>query len=432
MKSNNRDWVALALALLFCILFIAGCDDKGSANSKQPSPKREVAVAPARKGNLAEILSLTGTLMAAQEVKITSKIPGRVDRVLVEEGTPIKAGDVLIKLERKELKLAVDQAEAAVATAKACLAKVLAGTRKEKIDQAEAALAQAEANVDICKITFERMGNLLKDRSISQAKYDEAKARYEVSMAQYKCAQAHLEMAKTGATREDIDIARTQVRQAKAALASARRQFQNATITSPITGVVVHKNVEPGEVVSPPMMPGKPLLDVVDMSCLKTIVNISENRVKTVRLGQEAIITLDGFPGETFPGKVSRISPVVNTQSRTFKAEIMIKNPDNRLKPGMFARVKLILAKRTDIVKMPLEAVTEGEEGKAVFLEVNGTAKLRPITLGISDGVYVEVTSGVNAGENIIVKGNLGLEDGDKVVIKRFQKEQLKKDLLEG
>ena len=418
MKPNNQDWAVLAMTLLIFFLFNAGCGEKGSTNSKPPDPEREVAVVPARKGNLAEILSLTGTLLSAQEVKITSKIPGRVKKVLVEEGTPVKAGDVLIKLEQRELSLAVKQAEAAVATAEAGLAKVLAGTRKEKIDQAEAALAQAKANVDICKITFERMSNLLKDRSISQAKYDEAKARYEVSMAQYNSAQAHLEMAKTGATREDIDIAKTQVRQAKAALATARRQYQNATITSPITGVVAHKNVEPGEVVSPPMMPGKALLDIVDMRYLKTMVNISENRVKTVRLGQEAIITLDGFPGEIFPGKISMISPVVDPRSRTFKAEILIKNPDNLLKPGMFARVELILAKRTDVVKVPLEAVTEDEESKVVFLAVNGTAKVRPVTLGLSDGVYVEVISGVKAGENVIVEGNLGLEDGDSIVLK--------------
>ena len=116
MKPDKRDWAVLALTLLVCLPFIAGCGDKGSANIKQPDPEREVAVAPARKGNLAEILSLTGTLLASQEVKITSKIPGRVDKVLVEEGTPVKAGDVLIKLEQRELLLAVKQAEAAVAT----------------------------------------------------------------------------------------------------------------------------------------------------------------------------------------------------------------------------------------------------------------------------------------------------------------------------
>jgi len=319
-----------------------------------------------------------------------------------------------------------------VATAEAGLARVLAGTRKEKIDQAEAALAQAKANVDICKITFERMSNLLKDKSIPKTRYDEAKAHYDAALAQYKSAQAQLEMAKAGATREDIDIARAHVRQARAALASARRQFQNATISSPIDGVVAYKNVEPGEVVSPPMIPGKALLNIVDMSRLKTMVNISENRVKSVRLGQEAIITLDGFPNEIFSGNVSRISPVVDTKSHTFKAEVLIPNPVNRLKPGMFARVQLVMSKRTDVIKVPIKAVNEGKQGKVVFLVVSGIANVRPVTLGISDEVDIEVKSGVNPGDKVIVEGNLGLEHGDKVVIKGFREKQVSEQLPEG
>jgi multidrug efflux pump subunit AcrA (membrane-fusion protein) len=432
MKKNNRDWVVLALTILVCLQLLAGCGENSSADSKPPDPVREVIAVPVRTGDLAKILSLTGTLIAAQDVKITSKIPGRVENVPVEEGTPVKRGDVLIELEQKELALAVAQAEATVAAAQAGLAKVLAGTRKEKIDQAQAALAQAKANADICKITFERMKKLLKDKTISKTKYDEAKAHYDSSLAQYKSAQAQLEMAKTGATKEDIEIARAQVGQARAALATARRQLQNATITSPIDGIIAHKNVEPGEVVSPPVMPGKALLDIVDMSRLKTTVKISETRVKIIRLGQEAIISLDGFPDEIFPGKVTRISPVVDAKSRTFKAEVLIPNPDNRLKPGMFARVQLILTKRTDVLKIPIEAITEGKEGKVVFLAVNGTAKAQTVTLGISDEFDTEVISGLNPGDQVIIEGNLGLEHGDKIVIRGPLQKQNNEQLQKG
>ncbi|MBW2032170.1 MAG: efflux RND transporter periplasmic adaptor subunit [Deltaproteobacteria bacterium] len=418
MKQNYLNWAIICPTLLICLVFFAGCRENTSAESKPPEPKRQVTVVPVQKGDLAETLLLTGTLNAAQEVKITSKIPGRVEKVPVEEGTLVKTGDMLIQLEQKELSLAVAQAEAAVATAQAGLTKVLAGTRKEKIEQARAALAQAKANADLSKITFERMAKLLKDKSISRTKYDEAKAHYDAAIAQYNSAQAHLEMEKTGATREDIDIARAQVGLATAALATARRQFQNATINSPIDGVVAHKNVEPGEVVSPPMIPGKALLDIVDIKSLKTMVNISENRIKDVKLGQEAIITLDGFIGETFTRKVSMISPVVDVKSRTFKAEVLISNPGNRLKPGMFARVQLILTKQTDIVRVPIKAITEGEKGKVVFLAVNGMAEVRPVKLGISDGVDVEIISGIKPGEKVIVEGNLGLDHGDKIVLK--------------
>jgi membrane fusion protein (multidrug efflux system) len=226
-------------------------------------------------------------------------------------------------------------------------------------------------------------------------------------------------MAKNGATKEDIDIVRAQVGQAKAALASVEKQYRNAVITSPIDGVVAHRRVEPGEVVLPPMMPGGGLIQILDTSTLKTRVNISENQIKAVRLGQKAEIALDGFPGENFSGNVSRISPVVDSQSRTFEAEILMPNPDGRLKPGMFARVQLVLAERKGVVIVPLKAVSDEEQGPQIFVAGEGTAHARPVTLGISDGIDVEVVSGVEVGEMIIVKGNLGLEAGTKIVVEK-------------
>ncbi len=421
MKPNRRRWANVTAPFVILLLSAGGCSDADSDKNAQADPVRHVAAVSAQKGPIAEALHLTGTLAANHEIKVTSKIPGRVAKVLVEEGSSVKAGTVLIELEREELSLAVAEAEAAVAAAGAGLAKVLAGTRKEEIAQEEAAAAQARANADICRLTFERMANLLKEQSIPKTRYDEAKARFDTASARYKAAQASLEMARAGATKEEVAIARARAGQARAALASVKRQYQNASIVSPINGIVAYRNVEPGEVVSPPMMPGKALLVIVDVSALKTKVNVSEKRVKAVSLGQEADITIDAFGGETFHGKVSRISPVVDARSRTFEAEILIPNPGSRLKPGMFARVRLDLVRRTNVVKIPLKAVCEGNS-KVVFVAANGTAESRHVTLGISDGIDVEVISGVTAGEMVITRGNLGLENGESIVVKNSEK----------
>ena len=417
MKPNRRRWANVAASFVILFLSVGGCSDGDSDDNAQANSVRHVAAVPTRKGPIAEALHLTGTLAAAQEVKVTSKIPGRVAKVLVEAGSSVKAGTVLIELEREELSLAVGEAEATVAAAEAGLARVLAGTRKEEIAQEEAAAAQAKANADVCRLTFERMANLLKEQSIPKTRYDEAKAQCDTASARYKAAQASLEMARKGPTKEDIAIARTRAGQARAALASVKKQYQNASIVSPINGIVAYRNVEPGEVVSPPVMPGKALLVVVDVSALKTKVNVSEKRVKAVSLGQEAGVTVDAFPGEIFHGKVSMISPVVDARNRTFEAEILIPNPAGRLKPGMFTRVQLVVARRTDVVKIPLKAVCEGNN-HVVFVAANGTAEARQVTLGISDGVDVEVISGVTAGEMVITRGNLGLGDGERVVVK--------------
>ncbi len=372
MKLNKQIWIIpLSPLLVVFLVFFGGCKNTDSKNARQVSqPETQVTVTSAQKGDIAEILSLTGTLIAFQEVRVTSKIPGKVQRVLVDVGSRVKPGDTLIQLEQRELVLAVDQAEAG--------------------------LANAKANLEICKTTFNRLDNLLKDKAISKMKYDNAKAR--------------------------LDIARAQVWQDRAAVASAKEQLENATITCPIDGIVAKKNVEVGEVVSPPIMPGKALLDVVDMRHLKTTVNVSENRVKEVYIGQETIITADGFRGEFFPGKVSKISPVVDPRSRTFEVEVLISNPESKLKPGMFARVQIVLAKRTYVVKVSLDAVTEGEKGRVIFLAANGVARACDVKLGISDGVEVEVISGVTEGDKVIVQGNVGLKDGARIILKGSEK----------
>ena len=422
MKPSRRRWANPTVPLVILLLSVVGCNDEGSDENAQADPVRHVAAVSARRGSIAEVLPLTGTLAAAQEVKVTSKIPGRVARVLVEEGSTVEAGKtILIELEIEELDLAVAEAKAAVAAAEAGLAKVLSGTRKEEIAQAEAAAAQAKANADVCRLTFERMENLLKEQSIPKTKYDEAKARFDMASAQCKAAEARLEMAKTGATKEDIGIAKARVGQAQAALASANRQHQNASIVSPISGIVAYRNVEPGEVVSPPVLPGKALLMIMNVIALKTKVNVSEKRARAVSLGQEAAVIVDAFPGETFSGKVSKISPMVDARSRTFETEILIPNPGGRLKPGMFARVRLVLAQRTNVVKVPLKAIREGNS-YVVFVATNGTATARSVTLGISDGVDVEIVSGVAAGEMVITRGNLGLEDGESIVVNTSRK----------
>ncbi len=380
MTPSIRDRASLAPILVAPFLLIAGCGGKDTDQSGRANPERQVAVVLATKGNVVEVMRLTGTLAAVQEVEITSKIPGRVEQVLVEEGTPVKPRKALIHLETTESALSVKKAEAAVALGKANLADA--------------------------KNDHSRMKKLFEEEAIPRKQWEKAEVALKVATAQLE--------------------------QAKASLALAKEQLDDAVIRSPIKGVVAHRDVEPGEVVFPPMIPGKALLHIVDASTLKTQVNVSQNRVKAVRLGQEAVITLDGFPDETFPGRVSKISPVVDTRSRTFEAEILIPNPDGRMKPGMFARVRLVLAKRTDIVKVPLKAVVEGEKGEVVFVAVNGVARARPVTLGIADGVDVEVVSGVNVGDKVIIRGNVGLEDGDRIILRSPSREPMSEHPLGG
>jgi len=360
-KERTRKWTSL----LFVAGSLAGACGGNSSDGTEPthSPKR-VVCAPVRTGSIAEVLRMTGTLRASREVDMAAKIPGRVEKVFVERGASVAAGDPLVRLETAEIRLEIRRSKAAVAVAEASLADV--------------------------RSDHGRMKNLAEEESISKRKWEQAAL--------------------------GLKLASAQLEQAQATRALAEAQLANAVIRSPINGVVIARNVEPGEVVTPPMMPGQPLLTVAHTRSLKVVVSMPERRVKTVRRGQEALITLDGFPDETFLGAVSKISPVVDPQSRTFEVEMVVPNQDRRLKPGMLGRVQLVLAKRTNALKVPLEAVTEAS-GPVTFVARDGSALSRAVVLGISDGVDVEILSGVELGEEVVVRGNVNLEDGDKIVV---------------
>lgn len=354
-------------ALLVSLALVIGCrqENPGKPSDKIDEHKTKVKVITARKGSLCISLSLTGTLAPFQEIKITSKIPGRVEEVYVEEGSQVKAGQTLIQLEQEELVLGVKQEESSLTSANAHLADT--------------------------KNDYEKMKKLWEEKCIAGQRWDKIQV--------------------------GLEVAESQVEHAKAALALARNQLANSNIKSPMNGIVAKKFVEPGEVVSPPMMPGIPLFQIMKLDVLKTKVNISEKRINQIHIGQESEIMVDGFPGKTFCGKISKIAPVVDPQSRTFEVEINIANPELELKAGMFARVNIVLEKRSNVLLLPVEAVSDEGKEKVIFLAKNDVAEEQTVTVGLTDGMNVEITSGVKEGEMVIVKGNLGLENGTRIIV---------------
>ena len=417
---NSRIMCLGFSVMLFAGLFLmSGCrgNDSDSSSEGAQEARTKVRVISASKGDISISLALTGTLAPDKEVGVNSKLPGRVEKVLVEEGDKVTVGQILIQLEQDELLLGVKQAEAAVVTAEAGLAKAEAGTRQEQIIQAETAVDQAKANLDLCKVSLERMSNLLQDNSIPQTQYDTTKAHYDVAFAQYKAAQAQLEMARKGATKEDLDIVKAQVEQARAGLDSARKMLENSTIKSLINGIVTKRNVEQGEIVTPPMMPGMPLLLIMKLDRVKIKVNVSEKNISQIHSGQEVEIEIDGLPGKTFTGEISKIAPIVDQQSRTVEVEINIPNPEFQLKAGMFSRVSIVLEKRSGVLVVPTGAVLDRGKQKVVFLDGNGVAEERIVTVGLSDGINSEIISGLNEGDAVIVTGNLGLRSGTKIQV---------------
>ncbi|MEO8071081.1 MAG: HlyD family efflux transporter periplasmic adaptor subunit [Acidobacteriota bacterium] len=296
----------------------------------------------------------------ATDVRVSSKVPGRVDQVKVAEGARVTAGDVLVVLSPVDLDLAVRHAEADRAQASAQLALVRAGARPEDVQQAQsqvdAAAADvrgAEAELGAAKSDQVRFEQLLQNRAGSQKQRDDAVTRREAAEARLKgatdrvhVADAALARIRAGARREEVDAARARVASADAQIATLNQRRTDATITSPASGIVSTRLAEPGEMVAV----GQPLLTLVDLDHAWVNAYVEEPRVPSLRIDQAVTVVTDA--GNRLPGRIAFISPkaeftprnVQTTAERAklvYRVKVTVDNREGVLKPGMPAEVEL-------------------------------------------------------------------------------------------
>ncbi len=404
---------------IFCILtlLVIGCSSSNTKEAKNRNAEViPVQVAKVKKEPMLMEISAVGTVFPLQEVIVTPKVSGKIEKIFVKEGDFVKAGGVLVRLDQTDFLLAVRQAEAALGTARANLANLLAGTRVEKIEQAKAALHQAQANLTNMEKEYQRMKQLAATGAAAQRQLDAALTQYESAIAQVKQAQEQLDMLKKGATEEEIEIARAQVAQTEAGVAVARKNLEDATMKAHFSGLITARFVDEGAQVY--TAPKTEILKLTDVSRVKIVVPISERDFPRVRIGTPAEIKLDALAGEIFQGRVTRIIPEINPISRNFNVEVEIPNPNLRLKSGMFANIRLFVRQKEAFTISRDILITDLVTGVSYAFVVEGDqAVRRKLTLGERSGLLIEVLDGLKEGENLVVKGQNRLQHGSKVKI---------------
>jgi len=420
-------WKKCAVLVVASLVFLStaiGCnkgktetENKGEGQTAVP-----VEVVKVEKRDVISYVAATGTICPKLESKVGPRISGRIEKIYADEGDEVKEGEVLIKLEQEELIIAKDQAEATLRFAQANLNKVLAGTREEEIQQAEAGLAQAKANLEDAEVNFLRLKKLFETHTVAKKTFDNAETLYKVAQAQYEAAMERLKMAKKGPTKEDIEIARAQVRQAEVGLQMEKQKIKDSITGAPFSGVVVGKFKNEGEYVT--STPATLVLHLVDMSSVKVEVSIPEYEMASISMGQEVEVKVDAYPDRVFKGEIVTVNPWIDPGSRTFKVKIEIPNRDFSLKGGMFARVTIIKGKREALV-IPREAVMR-QEGVWLYhvIVVGDTnrAERRVIKPVFTPFGYVEVEEGLKEGEKVVVKGQAALEGGEPLEIVKEEK----------
>jgi len=356
----RRPVLAAAIGLLALVLVLAGCGQKAgdTATEEQAVP---VAVAEVVKGRLDRGDILTGKVAAAQEVNLVPKVAGQVGSVTVDVGDRVRAGQVVLRLEAPEIAAAVTLAESALKT--------------------------AEINFKAAEKNYERGKLLLEQQAISPAEFENT---YEKP---YELAKENFE------------------RTAPAQLAQARANYENTILTSPVTGVVTARNVDPGELASPSL----PVLTIVNIDTVLVETTASEGQINRLKPGQEVEVRIDAAGDKTFKGVIATVSPAANPQSKAYPVKIRIDNPDGLLKPGMFATVDLGGGGETLMV--PRDAVVFRDTQRIVFVVEGDRVRVREVAVGESDGKNIAITSGLNEGETVVVSGQSVLSDGAKVLV---------------
>jgi len=296
-----------------------------------------------------------GSMLLSGNVEITEtnvgfKIPGRVIEIPVEEGSVVKAGDLLARLDGAELTSMVAQNRAFLQESSARLSELRAGARTQEIGQAKANVIAQEAELKKLKQDYERAEVLYKNGAISKAQFDASKSAHDVRVAMHRNAQESLSLVQEGARKEDIQIGEYRVEQARAMLAASETRSKDTIIYAPIAGVVLRKNVEVGETVSQ----GIPVFTIGDLKSPWIKVYVKEDKIGLIKLGQKAQISVDSYKNKTYEGVVSYRSSEAEFTPKTvqtaeervklvFGVKIRIKNENDELKPGMPADVRILL-----------------------------------------------------------------------------------------
>jgi len=384
MSQKNRFRIAIILiGVFFCLIIsyriFSNIKAKRSLrlSSTNDTP---VEVAKVFRGQIEKRLLLTGTIYPDAEVLVFSKIPGRLEKVNVDVGDRVRKGELLAVIEHKELSLQVEQAEASLLVAKA-------------------SLEQAKVNFENARQDMERMKQLLKDGTVSRQQYDGAMNRFENSKAQLKLAEAQANNLQT------------------AGLNLAKERLADSRITAPISGIITLRNYDIGAMISNSTSSlSNALFKIEDTEVVHALTNVGETDLPYLRPGLEAQVTIAAFPGETFYGRVSKITPSLDTFTRTSAVEIEIPNKNNKLKSGFFANITLSVNKVPDALLVPKNAVILRGGKNIAFVANGGIAHLRRVEIGLQDGENIQILNGLKEGEEVIITGLHKLEDGMGVV----------------
>ncbi len=363
------------LGLLGFRVFQAVNSEAETGKGRGGTRVQTVEVGSVTRGAMEEKVTLTGPLKAKEEVEVNPKVSGRIVQIKVDTGQAVERGALLAVIEDAEIEQQVQRSKAS-------------------IDVNDATISQREAELSNALAELNRKKQLMEMGLISHQEFETVETRYKVAQSQLELARA--QRRATAAEERELTIRHGQTR-----------------VYSPINGIISVRHVDQGAMVSPT----NPIVTVVNVSTMVLEANASEKDIARIRAGSQATVIVDSLPGQQYPGRVMRISPVLDPQTRNGSVEIEIANKGGALKGEMFARVELDLGTARETLFIPRDALVYRGDQPGVFTLEAETARFRPVETGLTQENRVEVTNGLKEGDTVVTGGANVIKDGDQVKV---------------
>jgi multidrug efflux pump subunit AcrA (membrane-fusion protein) len=400
------------ICLLLAIVMVGCGKSEKPAAAEEESKPTHVVVETASRGAIDRVVEADAVLYPVDQSNVTPKISATVKRVLVNRGDHVRVGQLLAELESADLAASVEEAKQVYEQAQASYQTTTGATVPEDRTKALADIQAAQQVVDSAKKIYDSRAALEKEGALAQKLVDDANLALGQARIQLDTAQRHLQSLNQVSQRESVRGSQAQMNAAKARYDNALVQLSYARVYSPIAGVVADRTVFPGEMASS----AAPLVSIVDISQVVARANVPIKDAAAITVGRPVRIT---GPNGDIAGKVSVVSPTANANSTTLEVWVKTPNPGEKLKPGGTVRLAIIAETIQNTLVVSSAALLNSDTGgqKVMVVGKDAVAHERMVSVGVRQGERVQIVSGVQDAEQVVVSGGLGLEDKAKVVI---------------
>jgi RND family efflux transporter MFP subunit len=393
MHRKRTLWIAGLLCLLLAALFLIVRNHYGKAAAAQPRAAAVVAVV---RGNLASSLTVAGQFQPYQQVDLHAKVSGYIHWIKVDIGDRVRQGEVLALLEVPELQDQVEGAQAEVRHS------------QSDITRAQSEVVSAESTYSAVHAEYTRLEEASKERPglIAEQELDDARAKDQQAAAQ------------VGVARASVDAMQQQLGVSHATRSRLETMSRYEQIVAPFTGVVTKRYADTGSLIQAGQDNNTqtlPVVEVAESDLLRLRMPVPESDVPYIQVGGDVQVKVNAT-GSTFAGKIIRFSRALDTDTRTMLTEVDVPNHDLSLSPGMYAETTIQLQQKNDALILPAQAVVQnGDQSYVLVVDATNHVEKRTVTLGIQTSNRVEITSGLQAGDNVIAAGQTGYQPGEVV-----------------